>query len=457
MLNLQRFKTNIKGYKRFVRLPAYIDRLGNSSVNLVNDIQVATQTISGEASTVSVWVKAGAANDDGSQLGAANLLRSVLTSSIDKEVAQVGAVVRSGTCREFTVYNVQCLGDQVPKVLSVIGNSFQSNSELNDKVINSERDKILDQQEYLIDHPNKEVVLDYLHSAAYQETPYAHAPIGTSEGVKNSSSINSLQQFRNENYTDRNIIISVASEMSNSAVEKSVKENFGLIPKYSYTLARKFQRRPDFVGSQVSVRDDTKHHIQMAFGYETFDVSSNQYLPLLILESLIGSWSQQDFSGKYSSHQLAEIFSFQQAADSYTTFNYSYKNSGIFGIYVNSHNEEVLSDTIYYVFNQYQRIFAKINPHDIFRAKHMVISDYIRSLSTSSGLAYDAAKQIAQFGRRISPAEFVSRVSEVKEQDVYELLDTYFWDVDPAVVLYGPIEEAVDYGVIRGWTHWNRW
>lgn len=34
---------------------------------------------------------------------------------------------------------------------------------------------------------------------------------------------------------------------------------------------------------------------------------------------------------------------------------------------------EKVDDVVYEVFNQYQRLLSHISPHDIFRAKHMVI------------------------------------------------------------------------------------
>jgi processing peptidase subunit beta len=74
---------------------------------------------------------------------------------------------------------------------------------------------------------------------------------------------------------------------------------------------------------------------------------------------------------------LAEVFALEKLVDNYSTFNYSYTNSGVFGVYVNSKQEEVLDDIVYEVFNQYQHIFSKINPHDIFRAKHQVYYLYL--------------------------------------------------------------------------------
>jgi hypothetical protein len=57
--------------------------------------------------------------------------------------------------------------------------------------------------------------------------------------------------------------------------------------------------RPDFVGSQMNIRDDTVHTAQLAFGYETFGYSHKHFLTLKILQALLGQWSITDFSGIY--------------------------------------------------------------------------------------------------------------------------------------------------------------
>lgn len=207
----------------------------------------------------------------------------------------------------------------------------------------------------------------------------------------------------------------------------------------------------------MNIRDDTLPRAQIAIGYETFGFANEDVLTLEILRALIGQWSVKDFSGRFSSHALAENLSVQKLVDSYTPFNFTYNNSGMFGVYVTSKEEEKVDDVVYEVFNQYQRILSHISPHDIFRAKHMVIANYLNSISTSTGLAQDAGKQVSALGRRMAPSEFVSRIKAIKEADVFALIETYFYDVDPVVVAHGPLSEMPDYTVMRGWTYWNRW
>lgn len=46
---------------------------------------------------------------------------------------------------------------------------------------------ILIQQRNMIDNVDQTVILDYLHSAAYQRTPYGNAPVGNKAGLNASN------------------------------------------------------------------------------------------------------------------------------------------------------------------------------------------------------------------------------------------------------------------------------
>jgi hypothetical protein len=56
-------------------------------------------------------------------------------------------------------------------------------------------------------------------------------------------------------------------------------------------------------------------------------------------------------------------------------------------------------------------------------------------------------------GRRMPPQEYIARLSDLKERDVYQLIQDHFYDVDPVVVGFGPLEEFPDYALMRSWTY----
>jgi len=298
------------------------------------------------------------------------------------------------------------------------------------------------------------VVMDHLHSSAYQKTPYSHAPLGSKSGVAGLNGAD-LVKFRNSSYDANKIVVSAASSLSSNQIESAVDSSFGGVQSVTGMKTYAEVNRPDYTGSFMNIRDDTIHQIQVAIGYETVGYSHKDFLTFEVLKALIGQWNKTDLSGRFSSHALAE--SLFKLVDSYGVFNKSYHNSGLFGVYVTTNDEEKLDNVVYEVFNNYAKILSNIGPHDVFRAKHTAIANYLNAISTSNGLACEVGKQVSTVGRRMPPAEFIARIKDMKESDIHGLIETYFYDVDPVIVAHGPLSEMPDYAFCRKWTCWSRW
>jgi len=257
------------------------------------------------------------------------------------------------------------------------------------------------------------------------------------------------------------MVLVAVSGLQKSEIDSAITKSFSSVTLSSRNNKIRDRRAvegvPDYIGSQMGIRDDTFHEAQIAVGYETFSADHEHYFTLKIFEALIGEWNINDISGKFSSPGIAETFALEKLADNYTTFNYNYRKTGTFGIYFSTHNRQKLDDTLYEVFNEYQKLFARISAHDLYRAKQKVLNSYLKSIASPAGIANDIGYQLSTYSRRIQPSEVVSRIDKVTVEDIKNLIDIYFYDVDPVVIGHGPLYEFPDYVLVRSWTYWNRW
>lgn len=88
-----------------------------------------------------------------------------------------------------------------------------------------------------------------------------------------------------------------------------------------------------------------------------------------------------------------------------------------------------------------------------FQLKTRILASEEHSCARSQHIG----EQYLALDRRVSVAEAFNRVDNITVNDVKEVIDTYFYDVDPVVVAHGNLEEMPDYVVMRNWTYWNRW
>jgi len=299
----------------------------------------------------------------------------------------------------------------------------------------------------LVDTWNDATLTDHLFAAAYQGTPYAAVPSGEFKSLKTIDPSN-LGAFRTGNYTGRNMVLAVAGANPTNVSAAFSKVPIGLAPTPA--------TRVDFTGSQINIRDDTVHTAQVLMAYETAPYEHQHWATLQVLQALLGSWKKGDGRGTHASTRLAETMATEKLCDSFHTFNYQTPHTGLFGVYVNSTNPDILDDTIYEVFNEYQKLFQFLYVGDLARAQAQVSAQFLASIQDPTGQARSMGKQVSGAGRRISPSEVVARINAVTIDEVREVVDTYFNDTDPVVVAHGPLEEMPDFGILRQWTYWNR-
>jgi len=432
---------------RHYSVPRFINNLGPATVSTTqNGVRVVTEPAAGPTGAVAVqlWIRAGSIYEQIN--GQASLLQRLAVQSKSSEVQKYGGKLAGGTCREYTVFTVQFLPNNVAEAVQTLGD-IASGFPLQENLLHTERQSMISNVQSLVDTWNDATLTDHLFAAAYQGTPYASVPSGEVKSLKTIDQHN-LSAFRSSQYTGRNMVLSVVGPQPPNVSSAFSRVPIGLVPAAP--------SRVDFTGSQINIRDDTVHNAQVLMAYETVPYNHKHWGTFQVLQALIGSWKKGDGRGNYASTRLAETMATEKLVDNFHAFNYQTAQTGIFGVYINTHNVDVLDDAVYEVFNEYQKLYQFLYAGDLARAQSQVSAQFLAAIQDPVGQARGMGKQVSQIGRRISPAEVVTRVNAVTVDDVREVVDTYFNDTDPVVVAHGPLAEMLDYGILRQWTYWNR-
>ena len=86
-------------------------------------------------------------------------------------------------------------------------------------------------------------------------------------------------------------------------------------------------------GSDKIVRFDKGTLVHVAFSFEGASWTSEYAVPLMVMQTILGSYDRT--YGAWANHasKFAQEVAQHNLAHSYTTFNTSYKDTGLFGIY----------------------------------------------------------------------------------------------------------------------------
>merc|ERR1712093_714145 len=189
---------------------------------------------------------------------------------LELEIENMGGHLNAYTSRENTVYYAKAFNADVPATVNILSDILQ-NSKLETSAINRERDVILRESEE-VDKQLEEVVFDHLHATAFQGQPLGRTILGPKDNIL-SIQRDDLVNYIKTNYTaDRMVLVGTGGVEHQKLVDLA-NQHFGQLPTSAQPIklgeaASSNKARPDFVGAEVRVRDDTMPTCNIAIAVE---------------------------------------------------------------------------------------------------------------------------------------------------------------------------------------------
>jgi processing peptidase subunit beta len=336
-----------------VTYPAYVTNAPVTEVTTAsNGVRVASETAHGDTATVGVWIDAGSRYETGDNNGAAHFLEHMAfkgtkkrsQQQLEKEIENMGGHLNAYTSREQTVYYAKVFKEDVPKAMEVLSDIL-INSELDEGAITRERDVILREMEE-VNKQYEEVILDHLHETAFMGTGLGRTILGPEENIRNLSK-QDLENYIKTHYTSDRFVIAAAGAVDHKQLCDLTNQHFGaLATGPSDALSTKFDPAI-FTGSDKRIRFDSMGEAHIALAFEGASWTSKYAFPLMLMQTILGSWDRTSPIGRNGASKLAQDVSEHQCAHSFMTFNTCYKDTGLFGVYLTAPDNK-LDDAMWY-------------------------------------------------------------------------------------------------------------
>jgi processing peptidase subunit beta len=423
-------------------------------------MRVCTESLAGsETATIGVWIDAGSRFEDAKTNGTAHFLEHLsfkgtqrrTQSDIELEVENMGGHLNAYTSREQTAYYAKVLKNDVGKAVDILADILQ-HSKLDPKAIERERDVILREQEE-VEKNMEEVIFDHLHAVAFQGTNLGRTILGSRENIKTINK-GQLENYIKANYVGPRMVVAAAGAVHHDEICEAVEKAFQNVPRQS-TLALAHDQAL-YTGAELRIPDDTMPHAHMAIAVQGTPWTSPDYWPLLVAQAIVGSWNRGLAGAHHMASPLAQAVSKDDLALSYQSFNTSYSDIGLFGVYMISDKIYDLDDLVYELQQEWVRICLGATEEEVQRAKQQLKSVVLMSLDGTTAIAEDIGRQVLALGRRWSWPEVHALIDAVEVGDVKRVASEYLYDRDPAVVGIGRIGSMPDYNRIRTATQWHR-
>ncbi|KAI5864855.1 mitochondrial-processing peptidase subunit beta [Durotheca rogersii] len=427
------------------------------TTTLKNGLTVATEYSPwAQTSTVGVWIDAGSRAETDETNGTAHFLEHLAFKGTQKrtqqqlelEIENMGAHLNAYTSRENTVYFSRAFNSDVPHCVDILADILQ-NSRLEPYAIERERDVILRESEE-VEKQLDEVVFDHLHATAYAHQPLGRTILGPKENIRDITRTELTNYIKTNYATDRMVLVGAGGIPHEKLVELAEK-NFSSLPTTSphneaYILSK---RKPNFIGSEVRIRDDAIPSAHIALAVEGVSWSDDDYFTALVTQAVVGNYDKALGSAPHQGSKLSTFVHHNDLANSFMSFSTSYSDTGLWGIYLVSDQLTRLDDLIHFTLREWSRLSTSVTEAEVERAKAQLKASILLSLDSTAAVAEDIGRQLVTTGRRMDPGEIERVIDRITEKEVMDFAKRKLWDQDVAISAVGSVEGMLDYQRIR--------
>jgi processing peptidase subunit beta len=88
------------------------------------------------------------------------------------------------------------------------------------------------------------------------------------------------------------------------------------------------KRKPDFIGSEVRIRDDTIPTANIAIAVEGVSWKDDDYFTALVTQAIVGNWDKAMGNAPHMGSKLSGFVHKNDLANSFMSFSTSYSDTG---------------------------------------------------------------------------------------------------------------------------------
>ncbi|RXN24929.1 cytochrome b-c1 complex subunit mitochondrial [Labeo rohita] len=368
---------------------------------LSNGLRIASEETNQATCTVGLWIGCGSRYESEKNNGAGFFLEHMAfkgtkkhpQSALEQAVESMGAHLSAYTSREHTAYYMKTLAKDLPKAVELLAEVVQSSS-LSEADIEQQRSVVLRELEEV-------------------------------QGVNHDELVALAKQH----------FSGVSFEYEGDAV-----------PVLSPCR---------FTGSEIRMRDDAMPLAHVAIAVEGAGAASPDIVPLMVANSIIGSYDITFGGGKHLSSRLARLAAELNLCHSFQAFHSSYSDTGLLGIYFVTDKHKI-EDMMHWAQNAWMNLCTTVTESDVARAKNALKASLVGQLNGTTPVCDDIGRHILNYGRRIPLAEWDARIEAVTPKIVRDVCSKYIYDKCPAVSAVGPVEQLPDYNRMRSAMYWLR-
>lgn len=395
---------------------------------------VSSKTKDMRSVCIGIWVKVGSRHEEPAEFGISHFLEHMFFKGTGKMTAQdiavaidsMGGELNAFTSCESTTFYVKTLDEHLEKAIALLSNIFLD-ATFPEGDIEKEKNIIAEEIKMVKDTPS-----DYVHELfsrdVWGDRGLGHSVLGSQEIIETFTRKDILKHV-NVFYGVNNIVVACSGNFNDDELSSLLNRNLGSLDRQSVVKDLPcpiFRARLNIQGADLS-------ESHMCLGLEGIPYGSDDRYAMYLLNTILGSG--------FSSRLFQEIREKRGLAYSIYSFNSSYSDTAVWGVYAGTdktHVKEVLDISV----SEIRNLAATVTETEFRRAKDQLKGSLILALESNSNRMANLAKQELYFGRYYSPEDIISAVDEVTLEQVQTFARRISGGKPFSLTIYGPVAEG---------------
>ncbi len=388
---------------------------------LENGITVVSEKIESVKSiTIGIWVKTGSRHEKDEQAGITHFLEHMLFKGTKKRssydiamsMESVGGYLNAFTSTEYTCYYSRCLDTKLERAMDVLSDMVQ-NSQFPEEELLKEKKVVLEELKMYKDSPD-DVIFEEFGNQVFDKHPIGRPIIGYEETIQSFERKHLFDYIKNR-YQPDNLLIAVAGNVDHNRVVQLAGEMLA-INSDDETPVIEQPLTPYEPNKKVITKAIEQTHMIIGRRGLHFD-HDDKYL-LLLANTVLG--------GGMSSRLHQNIREKYGYCYSIGSFNQTYIDSGLFGVYIGT-DQNYVDHVRKLIFEEFIRMQSELIPDkELQEAKAHLKGKLLLSQESTSNRMNRLAKSEIYFNRFVTLDELVEKIDEVTAEDVKTFSASFF-------------------------------
>jgi len=429
---------------------------------LPNGVRVATKETFGEVASVGIYLNAGVRDEAKDSVGAAHLIEQLARTGtakrpgakLEAEVEAMGATLSVKSGRESSSYSMSVFKGDVRQGLEI----------LSDLVVTPGLGHLAKEKERILrnldetEAPTRQVIDDRLHACAWRDCSLGNSLVGPFESIGNLTETH-LKAYVDANYTAENMVVAAAGPVKHEDMVKLATAALGGVKAGAPRLAAE---KPYFCGAELIYRNDEMGPTAyVAVGFEAVPWKSPDAVTFMVMQQVLGTYKKSVglVPGSISGNRVINAVANKMGvgcAESYEAFCSFYRDTGMFGFYIEC-DEVAVEHAIGELMFGVNLLSFSVTDEEVERAKRELKARLFSTPTSAEAACAELGGHMLAYGRGIPAAEMMLRIEAVDAEEIKRVAWKYLNDAEVATTALGPLHGMPQYYDLRRSTNMHRY